>query len=64
MSEIDALIDKINKRLKSDVLVYADKLQTFQRTSTGSLSFDLMLGGGWPLNAGTRSSAWSPTARP
>lgn len=51
MSEIDALIDKINKRLHADVLVYGNKLRSFQRTSTGSLSFDLMLGGGWPLNA-------------
>ena len=30
--------------------MYASRLQTFQRITTGSLSFDLMLGGGWPLN--------------
>ena len=46
----DALIATINKRLKSEVLMYASRLQTFQRITTGSLSFDLMLGGGWPLN--------------
>lgn len=50
MTEIDALIDKVNKRLKSDVLVYGNNLRSFQRTSTGSLAYDLMLGGGWPLN--------------
>jgi recombination protein RecA len=51
VTEIDALIDKVNRRMKADVLTYANKLQTFQRVTTGSLSFDLMLGGGWPLNA-------------
>ena len=50
VAEADALIASINKRLKSEVLVYASRLQTFQRVTTGSLSFDLMLGGGWPLN--------------
>ena len=50
MNEIDALIEKVNKRLRSPVLTYADKLQTFQRVVTGSLAYDLALGGGWPLN--------------
>jgi recombination protein RecA len=50
VSEIDALIAKVNKRLKDEVLVYASQLETFQRVTTGSLAFDLMLGGGWPLN--------------
>jgi recombination protein RecA len=50
VSEIDALISRVNKRLKSEVLVYANRLVTYQRVTTGSLSFDLMLGGGWPLN--------------
>lgn len=50
MNEIDVLIADVNKRLKSDVLRYASTLQTFQRVSTGSLAYDLALGGGWPLN--------------
>ena len=48
----DALIAKVNKKLGSPVLVKGSDLKhvTFQRTSTGSFSFDVMLGGGWPLN--------------
>jgi recombination protein RecA len=51
MSEIDALIDQINK--KGEILFRgADLLDVkFQRCTTGSLSLDLMLGGGWPLNS-------------
>jgi len=50
MTEIDDLMAKMNKK---DTLLYkgADLLdRRFLRASTGSLSFDLMLGGGWPLN--------------
>src|SRR5215510_6485204 len=36
--------------MKDDVLTYASKMPSFQRVTTGSLSFDIMLGGGWPLN--------------
>lgn len=50
MSDVDALIADINKEFKSEVLVYASKIPTFERVTTGSLSFDLALGGGWPLN--------------
>jgi recombination protein RecA len=51
-AEIDALIAQINKEQKSELLIRgADLLNTtWQRCTTGSLSFDLMLGGGWPLN--------------
>jgi recombination protein RecA len=48
--DVDALIAQINKEMKSEVLVYASSLPSFQRVTTGSLSFDLALGGGWPLN--------------
>ena len=53
MTEIDALIAKVNKKLGSQVLVRGSDLHhvTFQRQSTGSYSFDVMLGGGWPLNS-------------
>lgn len=49
-AEIDALIASVNKRFKAKLLVYASEIPTFHRVTTGSLSFDLMLGGGWPLN--------------
>lgn len=49
---IDVLIETINKRYKDEVLVRGSALQhaTWQRGTTGSLVFDVMLGGGWPLN--------------
>jgi recombination protein RecA len=50
VTEADALIAAVNKRFKDEILTYANRLQTFQRVTTGSLAFDLMLGGGWPLN--------------
>ena len=51
-SEIDALIASINRKAKWDVLVRGADLVhvTCQRNTTGCLAFDLMLGGGWPLN--------------
>ena len=51
-TEIDALIASINRKAKWDVLVRGADLVhvTYQRNTTGSLAFDLMLGGGWPLN--------------
>jgi recombination protein RecA len=48
-NEIDALIERVNKK-HPGVLRYASTLQTFQRVGTGSLAYDLALGGGWPLN--------------
>ena len=53
MDEIDTLIAKINKKLDNPVLVRGSDLRelTFLRQSTGSYSFDVMLGGGWPLNS-------------
>ena len=52
-NEIDALIASINKKAKENVLVRGADLrnQTFQRSTSGSLSLDLVLGGGWPLNS-------------
>ena len=49
VNEIDALIERVNKK-HPGVLRYASTLQTFQRVGTGSLAYDLALGGGWPLN--------------
>lgn len=51
-TEIDALIREINKKQQEEVLVRGADLRhvTYQRATTGALAFDLMLGGGWPLN--------------
>lgn len=51
-TEIDALLKKINTKAKHDVMIRGADLaqQTWQRASTGSLVFDLVLGGGWPLD--------------
>lgn len=50
-AETDALIREINKDLKGGgVLRYASEIPIFQRVSTGSLAFDLALGGGFPMN--------------
>lgn len=51
-TQLDALVTKVNSKLKSQVLIKGSDLKhvTFQRSPTGSYSFDLMLGGGWPLN--------------
>jgi recombination protein RecA len=50
MTEIDAVIADLNKR--QQLLYRGSELldRRFLRATTGSLSFDLMLGGGWPLN--------------
>lgn len=49
-TDVDALMTQVNKEMKSEVLVYASTIPSFDRATTGSLSFDLMLGGGWPVN--------------
>ena len=49
MNEIDTLITAVNKK-HPGVLRWASTLPTFQRITTGSLAYDLALGGGWPLN--------------
>jgi len=51
-SAIDVLIADINKETKSDTLIKGSELlhRTYQRATTGALAFDLMLGGGWPVN--------------
>lgn len=61
--DIDALIRSVNRRYKEHVLVAGEELRqrTYPRCTTGSLPFDVMLGGGWPLNCwneiiGTESS--------
>ena len=49
-AETDALIAEVNKVFGEGVLKYASEIPIFQRVSTGSLAFDLALGGGFPMN--------------
>ncbi len=49
----EAFILKMNKLLKEDLLVSADKLAVPKRFTTGSLSTDVILGGGLPGNQWT-----------
>jgi recombination protein RecA len=46
------LLQRINKKYGEGTIIKGSQLKglTIPRVSTGSLSFDLMLGGGWPVN--------------
>lgn len=46
----DAFVTRMNKALKAEILVSADQLTVPRRFTTGSLSADVILGGGWPGN--------------
>jgi recombination protein RecA len=50
---IEEVIAKGNKRYGDETLVRGDELLANEilRCTSGSLSIDVMLGGGWPLNA-------------
>lgn len=48
--ELVALAAKINKRLGEGTVVLANEMAPIRRMTTGSLAFDVILGGGWPLN--------------
>jgi recombination protein RecA len=49
---IEEIIASTNKKAKRQVLFHGSELKrlTYARCTTGCLSFDLMLGGGWPMN--------------
>lgn len=49
-SGAQAFIEATNKTLKEDLLVSADQLSVPVRFPTGSLSADVIFGGGWPGN--------------
>lgn len=51
-TDIDVLIAAINKKQKAQILFRGTELKNllFPRTTTGCLSYDIALGGGWPLN--------------
>jgi recombination protein RecA len=46
------IVAQLNKKYGSDTLVRGDQINnsSVPRCTTGSLAFDVMLGGGWPLN--------------
>lgn len=48
--EVRALVEKINKEAKSEVVVVASDIKISKRFPTGSLSLDVATGGGWPAN--------------
>lgn len=52
LAKLNAFKNKINKDTKSEVMVLGKDLKRKEigRISTGSVSLDSMLGGGWPLN--------------
>lgn len=52
VTALDELIAKTNKKAGGTLIVRGSDLRdtTIPRITTGSLAFDLMLGGGWPLN--------------
>lgn len=49
-SDARALIAQVNKKFGPNAIVMASEIQTTFRFPTGSLSFDVALGGGWPGN--------------
>src|SRR6478609_7337230 len=46
------LTSKVNKALGDNTLIRGSEIarKTWPRCTTGALAFDVMLGGGWPLN--------------
>lgn len=52
VTTIEEIIEKANKKYGNDTLVRGNQInyQAIPRCTTGSLAFDVMLGGGWPLN--------------
>ena len=52
-SEVDGLIDEINQEYGKGTIIWGNQLkyQHIPRISTGSLSLDVALGGGWTVNS-------------
>jgi recombination protein RecA len=51
LQEIDSIIADVNKKYGDDTVVKGSRIhKELPRITTGVLSFDLMLGGGWPVN--------------
>lgn len=48
--KLRAVMQKVNKELGPDAVTLGSAYPPIQRATTGSLSLDVVLGGGWPLN--------------
>ena len=50
-AELLKVINKLNKKMGADTIVLGENIvDTNGRMTTGSLAFDVALGGGWPVN--------------
>jgi recombination protein RecA len=49
-SLVDALVAKMNKKLGENTIVKASNVVPITRMTSGSVSLDMILGGGWPTN--------------
>jgi len=47
---VDAVVAKLNKKLGENTIVKASEIVPMTRFTSGSLSLDMILGGGWPTN--------------
>ena len=48
---IQAIVSSVNKKYGEDIIVQGNMVkEEIPRITTGVLAFDLMLGGGWPVN--------------
>lgn len=48
---IDAIMASVNKKYGDEVIVKGSRVQEeLSRITTGILAYDLMTGGGWPVN--------------
>lgn len=50
VSVVDALAAKMNKKLGENTIVKASNIAPVTRMTSGSVSLDMILGGGWPTN--------------
>jgi len=52
-AELLKVIAQLNKKMGENTVVLASTAQSVQRITTGSLTLDVILGGGWPVNQWT-----------
>jgi recombination protein RecA len=52
-AELLKVVAQLNKKMGEQTVVLASTAQSVQRITTGSLTLDVILGGGWPVNQWT-----------
>lgn len=52
-AELLKVVAQLNKKMGENTVVLASTAQSVQRITTGSLTLDVILGGGWPINQWT-----------